>query len=91
MKKFFISLAVLAGVIVASGTLFKEPLWNFVAGMLTSDMYVAADTDAFDPGLPVGASFPAIRALHDGRELVDVGEFIRDKGMIFIANRSADW
>ena len=61
------------------------------AGKLTADMFLLADTDSFDPGLSLGSSFPAIKASYQGEEITDVNQFIHDKGMIFIANRSADW
>jgi len=91
MKKFFV---ILGGVIlVAAGTgyLFRGQLWGVAQELVTKDMYVQSDTDNFDPGLPVGTPFPPVRAIHDGREINDTGRFIGDKGMIFIANRSADW
>ena len=91
MKKFVLSFFVLAIAVVAVGALFKEQLWEVAKQAITADMYVAADTDSFDPGISVGSSFPAIKALHDGREVYGAGEFVRDKGMVFIANRSADW
>ncbi len=78
--------------VVAAGLyLFKAQLWDFTAKKLTADMFVEADTDGFDPGIAIGEQFPDIDALYQGREVTDVGEFIHDKGMVFIANRSADW
>lgn len=55
------------------------------------DVFIAADTDDFDPGLPIGADFPPIRALYQGQVITDIDQFIRDKGAVFIANRSVDW
>jgi hypothetical protein len=55
------------------------------------DIFISEDTDSFDPGLPIGAQFPRIRALYQGREITDIDQFIRDKGAVFIANRSVDW
>lgn len=55
------------------------------------DVFIDADTDSFDPGLPVGAQFPEIRALYQGQEVNDLDGFIRDKGAVFLAQRSADW
>ncbi len=91
MKKFLKALGLFVLALVAVGFLFKAQLVEVAKNAITSDMFIAADTDSFDPGVPVGATFPAINALHEGREVLDVGEFIGDKGMIFIANRSADW
>lgn len=55
------------------------------------DVLISEDTDAFSPGLPVGAAFPPIRALYQGREISDIDQFIRDKGAVFLVNRSVDW
>jgi hypothetical protein len=43
------------------------------------------------PSLPVGAQIPPIRALYQGEEITDIDQFIRDKGAVFLANRSVDW
>jgi hypothetical protein len=55
------------------------------------DMFLENDADTFDPGLPIGTRFPAIRALYQGEEITDIDQFIGDKGAVFIANRSVDW
>ena len=55
------------------------------------NVFIPEDTDSFDPGLPIGTSFPPIRALYQGREITDVDQFIRDKGAVFLVNRSVDW
>ena len=80
-------------VLVAGGVgyLFKEQLWEKVQKIITADMYLAADTDNFDPGLAIGERFPNIRARYQGEEITSVNRFVHDKGMVFVANRSADW
>ena len=55
------------------------------------DMFTTEITDDFNPGLQVGDQFPAIRAMYEGEEITTIDRFIRDKGAIFIANRSVDW
>ena len=45
----------------------------------------------FSPGLPVGAQFPSIRALYQGREINSIGQFMGERGAVFVAVRSADW
>ena len=62
-----------------------------VKQQLTSDMFVSSDSDAFDPGLPLGARFPALSARLDAMPVTDVSRLVGDKGMIFIAVRSVDW
>ena len=54
-------------------------------------MFITDITDDFNPGLQIGDQFPAIRALYEGEEVMSIDRFIRDKGAIFIAMRSADW
>lgn len=70
---------------------FREPIMGALVERLTSDMFVAADTDAFDPGVSVGSALPAIRARLDDREFTDIGAFMGERGAVLIANRSVDW
>ena len=91
MKKFLLSL--FSVVLVASGAayLFKAQLWDLAQDKLTADMFVDADNDTFSPGLAVGDVFPEVKAIYQGQEIADISDFVHDKGMVFIANRSADW
>ena len=91
IKKALLTLICVVVVAGTGGYLFKEQLWEKFKTLITADMYVAADTDSFDPGLAVGTRFPDIRAQYQGDEITSIDRFIHDKGMIFIANRSADW
>jgi len=56
-----------------------------------ANMFVSEVTDTFNPGLQIGAQFPAIRVLYQGEEITTVDRFIHDRGAIFIAARSVDW
>ena len=58
---------------------------------MTANMFVARDTDSYDPGVAVGQAFPAIRARYHDRELTDIGEFMGRRGMVIFVNRSVDW
>lgn len=91
MKKVLLTLACLALVVAGAIWLFRPQLLDFISSQLAADMFVAADTDAFDPGLPVGSPFPAIRAVHEGREITDISPLMGARGMVLVANRSADW
>ena len=91
IKKVLITLVCVVLVVASGGYLFKEQLWEKIQTLITADMYVAADTDNFDPGLAIGEYFPNIKAQYQGQEITSVDRFIHDKGMVFIANRSADW
>lgn len=55
------------------------------------NMFLDEDTDSFDPGLPIGAEFPEIRAIYDGNEINSIETFFGDKGAVFLAMRSVDW
>jgi hypothetical protein len=91
MKKRLV--IVLSVLFVACGGmyLFRGQLWEEVKVAITANMFVEADTDDFDPGVAIGETFPSIQALYQGREVKDLQPFVHDKGMVFIANRSADW
>lgn len=91
MKKILVSVAGLAVVLLAAGYAFKDELKESALDKMLSDMYVPEDNDEFDPGMVVENQFPTIKAIHNGQEIAQVDEFIKDKGMIFIANRSVDW
>ena len=71
--------------------LFREPLKNALYARLTQDMFVAADTDSFDPGPALGSQFPGIRARYRGDELRLITPFAGSNGTVFIASRSLDW
>lgn len=90
-KKVFLISASLLLVLAGSAYLFRTQLWEVPVDHLSKDIFIAADTDDFDPGLAVGSKFPAIKALYKGTEVNDIRNLSRDKGMVFIANRSADW
>ena len=90
MKKRYVALGVVA--VVAGGIYAaREPLQNLVVERVTADMFVAQDTDAYDPGVAVGQPMPALRALFDGREVVDLAQFAGSKGLVIFVNRSVDW
>lgn len=91
MKKFLKGLAITIVAVVAVGYLFRAPLMGFVADQLTADMFLPEDPDDYSPGIGVGQQFPPLNTLYQGAPLMDPREFVRDKGMIFIANRSVDW
>ena len=54
-------------------------------------MFVAQDTDDFDPGPALGSRFPGLRASYQGREVKLVEEFAGKNGTVFVASRSLDW
>lgn len=80
---------------IASLSFFNGPVLAQMGmggmGPNLDNMFLDEDTDNFDPGLPIGAEFPAIRAVHDGEEITDIDRFFGDKGAVFLAMRSVDW
>jgi hypothetical protein len=91
MKKFFIGLVCAVLVIGAGMYLFRAPLKEAAMERITADMFVAADTDAYDPGVAIGTTLPALRALFGGREVSGVEEFMGRRGLVLVVNRSVDW
>lgn len=91
MKKVLLSIVGVTALVVVGGYVFRAPLKESVFASITKDMFVSSDTDSFDPGPAIGKRFPSLRALRNGAVVEDMGEFIGDKGMVFIANRSVDW
>lgn len=91
MKKVLLVIVVLAVLASVAMYLFQEPLKEMAIDKITSDMFIEGDTDAFDPGLPVGTSFPPILASIDGGTVTDVSQYSGSNGLVFIANRSVDW
>lgn len=79
------SLSCLTLLLLSGTALAQRPAPN------PEDVLISEDTDSFDPGLPVGAKFPPIRAFYQGQEVTDIDQFIRDKGAVFLVNRSVDW
>ncbi|MGE4657508.1 MAG: hypothetical protein AAEI08_01095 [Gammaproteobacteria bacterium] len=88
MKKLPARFFVTCLVIAAGGFPVITPLQ---AQPNVDNMFISEDTDSFDPGLRVGERFPEILALYKGSEVTEIDQFIRDKGVIFLANRSVDW
>ena len=90
MKKLMIFLSVI-GVLAVAIYVFRAPLKQMAYDGVTSDMFVAVDNDAFDPGPLVGSNFPGVTATWQGREVRLLDEFAGSRGTVFVATRSADW
>ena len=86
---------VIAGLAITVAGLFASSDPVFAQGMgmgpNLENMFLDADTDTFDPGLPIGAAFPAIRARFQGQEITNLDQFQGDRGIALFALRSADW
>ena len=70
---------------------FREPLKEMLYANVTKDMFVAADTDSFDPGPALGSTFPGVRARYQGEEISLLTPFAGPNGTVLIASRSMDW
>lgn len=90
MRKGLIATLAVPATLVGVLAILLVPLVAGAQGK-TSNMFIASDTDSYDKGLPIGSTFPPLKAQYQGKVVSDLRPFIRDKGMIFIANRSADW
>lgn len=91
MKKVFVITLACLAVLAAGLYLFRAPLLEVAANQLTANMFVTADSGNFDPGIAVGQPFPAIHADYAGETVRDVTQFAGTNGLVFLANRSADW
>ena len=91
MKKVLLSIA--GVLVIAAGLLYlnRAAMWEIAKERITADMFVAQDDDNFDPGVALGTRFPDLHANYQGETITDTSQFIHDKGMVFIANRSVDW
>ena len=77
-----------AGFAAAGLLAFMQPLQ---AQPNLDNMFLEEDTDLFNPGLPIGAQFPTIRAIYEGQEIDNIEQFFGDKGAVVLAMRSVDW
>jgi len=78
------SLCIAIAILAAAALLLREPLREFAEGMLTCNMFAAADNDSFDPGPAIGSRFPGLRARLDGREITLIEEFAGGKGALLV-------
>ena len=90
MKKIPLVLLVLAVVAVLVYS-FRGNLKEAAYDSITSDMFVAVDNDAFDPGPTIGSRFPGVSASWQGRDIRLLDEFAGPNGTVFVATRSAEW
>jgi len=91
MKRGLIGLV--AGLVFAGAGLyaFREPVKQAVMDRMTANMFVARDSDSYDPGIAMGEPFPPIRARFGNRVVSDMGSFVGKRGMVVYVNRSVDW
>lgn len=92
MKKIFIGVLAVVLVAIAAVKFFGDSLRDAaVFSPFTEDMFVTEDADAFEAGLPVGNTLPAIEAMYDGSTIDNLQQFSGEKGLIVIVSRSMDW
>jgi peroxiredoxin len=91
MKKILIGFGVAVVVLIGLGFIFKAQFIELAKDAVTSDMYVASDTDDFNPGIKVGEPFPSINAIYDGAVVNSLANFAGQKGTVFVVSRSLVW
>ncbi len=89
-RTLVVALAVLLGAVFML-LLFRDPIKQAAYDRLTRDMFVAGDSDDFDPGPAVGSHFPGLNAVHGGRRIQLLEEFAGPRGTVLVASRSLDW
>ena len=91
MKRILLACLGILVVLALGLYIFREPIGARVVASLTEDMFVQEDNDTFDVGLNLGDTLPPIRAVYEGREISDLQQFRREKGLVVMINRSVDW
>ncbi|QFU76665.1 peroxiredoxin family protein [Halioglobus maricola] len=90
MKKIAFSVGLLL-MIAAIAVALRAPLKDAAYDKLTQEMFVSADTDAFDPGPELDSYFPGLNARYQGRDVRLLDDFAGENGTVFLAVRSVDW
>ena len=57
----------------------------------TDEMFVMADRDSFDKGPSVGEQIPAINALGNNEVITSLNQYLGNRGMVLVINRSLEW
>lgn len=91
MKRFLALATISLALLLALMFLFRQPLKELAFDQLTKNMFVAGDTDDFDPGPIVGSRFPGLQAHYQGRTVTLLDDFAGDNGTVLVASRSLDW
>jgi peroxiredoxin len=91
MKKILIGFGVAVILLVGLGFIFKAQFIELAKDAITSDMFVASDTDDFNPGIKVGETFPAINATYNAAVVSDLEQFSGSNGTVFVVSRSLVW
>ena len=91
MKRMLVIAAFTLAAMVLILYQYRAPLKEAAYAKLTESMFVAADTDQFDPGPAIGSHFPGVRASFEGRVITLIDEFAGKNGTVLVASRSLDW
>ena len=91
MKKVLIVLSLVVVGLVGLGFVFKAQFIELAKDAVTSDMFVASDTDDFNPGTKIGEKFPAISATFNDATVTSLTQFAGSRGTVFIVSRSLVW
>ena len=91
MRSVLIGVAVVIGAALVAGYIYREDLKAAAFDRITADMFVEADTDAYDPGVAIGQPLPSLRAQWNGREVTSPNEMMGKRGLLLFVNRSVDW
>ncbi len=85
---------VVGGVLLVGGLLgvaLRGPVLEFVMDRMTADMFVQTDSDAWNPGLPLGAVAPAVSVSFQNTVIHTLEGFHGANGLLLFFNRSVDW
>lgn len=88
------TLIILAAILLLALALlysFQDKVKQAAYEQLTEDMFIPADTDAFDPGPAIGSRFPGIHASYGGETVRLLTPFAGPAGTVLVASRSLEW
>lgn len=90
IRKVLIGAVAVVALLAAAGFLLRDNVPDLMVWALTDDMFLAADTDAFDPGFD-GPDFPAVHVAYRGEVLSKLTQFSGQRGLVVLFSRSVVW
>ncbi len=91
MRRSLIVLAALLLLALGLVYSYQDRMKEAAYAKLTENMFVAEDTDNFDPGPAVGSDFPGVHARYQGETVRRLDRFAGPRGTALVAVRSVDW
>ncbi len=91
MKKILPGITLVLMACLVTAYIYRAPIKQAAYDLLTRDMFVATDSDDFDPGPAIGSHFPGVTASWRGGDVRLLNRFAGPRGTAFVAIRSVSW